>query len=110
MLLSDDIINEFGADTLRVYEMFMGPLEAEKSWSTDGVAGIKRFLDRIWRMFNFEIKENVDELNSIYHETIKKVTDDIENLSFNTAISQLMIFVNEVYKVKVISSEQARDF
>ena len=56
----DDIINEFGADTLRVYEMFMGPLEAEKSWSTDGVAGIKRFLDRIWRMFNFEIKENVD--------------------------------------------------
>ena len=106
----DDIINEFGADTLRVYEMFMGPLEAEKSWSTDGVAGIKRFLDRIWRMFNFEIKENVDELNSIYHETIKKVTDDIENLSFNTAISQLMIFVNEVYKAKVISSEQARGF
>jgi len=106
----DDIINEYGADTLRVYEMFMGPLEAEKSWSTEGVAGIKRFLDRVFRMFNFEIVDEVKELNSIYHETIKKVTEDIESLSFNTAISQLMIFVNDVYKIKKISFEQARGF
>src|SRR5690625_2341619 len=106
----DDIINEYGADTLRVYEMFMGPLEAEKSWSTEGVAGIKRFLDRVFRMFNFEIVDEVKELNSIYHETIKKVTEDIESLTFNTAISQLMIIVNDVYKIKKISFEQARVF
>src|SRR5690625_1146525 len=106
----DDVINEHGADTLRVYEMFMGPLTAEKSWSTDGLLGIKRFLDRVWRMYKFEITNEVNELNSLYHETVKKVTNDIENISFNTAISQLMIFVNEVYKVKKLSNEQARGF
>lgn len=106
----DDIILEYGADTLRVYEMFMGPLTGEKSWSTEGVSGVKRFLDRVYRMFNFEISENVNELNKVYHETVKKVTNDIESLSFNTAISQLMIFVNEVYKVKRISKKQAFGF
>ncbi|HKL94965.1 MAG TPA: leucine--tRNA ligase [Haploplasma sp.] len=106
----DDIITEFGADTLRVYEMFMGPLEAEKSWSQESVNGIKRFLDRVWRMFEFDITDNVDELNFVYHDTIKKVTNDIENLHYNTAISSLMVFVNEVYKVKKIGKKQARGF
>ena len=106
----DDVINEHGADTLRVYEMFMGPLTAEKSWSTEGVLGVKRFLDRVYRMFNFDILDEVKALDSIYHETIKKVTYDIENVNFNTGISQLMIFVNEVYKQKSLSFEQARGF
>ncbi|WP_026391219.1 leucine--tRNA ligase [Haploplasma modicum] len=106
----DDIIDEFGADTLRVYEMFMGPLTAEKSWSNESVSGIKRFLDRVFRMYQFEIVDEVEELNNVYHQTIKKVTEDIENLNFNTAISQLMIFVNDAYKVKKISHEQARGF
>ena len=106
----DDVINEHGADTLRVYEMFMGPLTAEKSWSTEGVLGVKRFLDRVYRMFNFDILDEVKALDSIYHETIKKVTYDIEHVNFNTGISQLMIFVNEVYKQKSLSFEQARGF
>src|SRR5690554_3024129 len=107
----DDVIHSDGADTLRLYEMFMGPLEAEKAWSIDGVKGAKRFLDRVWRMFEFDITdEDVEELNPIFHQTIKKVTDDYEKLAFNTAISQMMIFVNEVYRVKRISKRQARDF
>lgn len=107
----DDVIHSDGADTLRLYEMFMGPLEAEKAWSVDGVKGAKRFLDRVWRMFEFDITdEDVEELNPIFHQTIKKVTDDYEKLAFNTAISQMMIFVNEVYRVKRISKRQARDF
>lgn len=106
----DDIIKKFGADTLRVYEMFMGPLEAEKAWSQEGVVGIKRFLDRVYRMFNFEIVDHVETLDKVLHQTIKKVTNDIENLSFNTAISALMVFVNEVYKEKQIGREQARIF
>ena len=106
----DSIIDEFGADTLRVYEMFMGPLTGEKSWSVEGVSGIKRFLDRVYRMFNFELTLDVKDLNKVYHETVKKVTHDIETLSFNTAISQLMIFVNEVYKVKTLSKTQAFGF
>jgi len=105
----DDIIEVFGADALRLYEMFMGPLDAEKPWSTDALNGSKKFLDRVWRMFEFEItKEEVLELRQSYHQTIKKVTEDYEKLAFNTAISQMMIFVNDVYKVKKISKEQAR--
>lgn len=106
----DDIIKEFGADTLRTYEMFMGPLELEKAWQEEGVRGIKRFIDRVIRMYNFEIKESVNELDFVYNQTVKKVTEDFESLSFNTAISQLMIFVNEAYKVKALSKEQARGF
>lgn len=106
----DDIIFEFGADTLRIYEMFMGPLEAEKSWSQESVNGIKRFLDRVWRMFEFDIVASVPELDSLYHETVKKVTNDIENMHYNTAISQLMVFVNETNKLKKLSHDQARGF
>ena len=106
----DDIVHQYGADTLRTYEMFMGPLESEKLWSTDGVLGIKKFIDRVFRMFKFEILETVEELDFVYNQTVKKVTEDFNNLAFNTAVSQLMIFVNEVYKVKKISSTQARGF
>ncbi len=105
----DDFILSHGADALRTFEMFMGPLESEKPWSNEGLDGSKRFLDRVWRMFDFEIThDNVKELDTIYHQTIKKVTDDYEKLAFNTAISQMMIFVNEVYKVQRISKNQAR--
>ncbi len=100
----DDVVKEYGADSLRLFEMFMGPLEIAKPWSTKGVEGISRFLNRAWRLFhgkdgeNFyleEIEPNEKELK-ILHKTIQKISTDIENLSFNTAISQMMIFVNEL--------------
>ncbi|MDY0277156.1 MAG: class I tRNA ligase family protein, partial [Acholeplasma sp.] len=106
----DDIINEYGADTLRVYEMFMGPVEAEKSWSEEGVAGIKRFIDRVYRMYNFEIVDEVESLVVSINQTVKKVTEDIEKMAYNTAISALMVFVNDVYKEKQLSKKQARVF
>ncbi|WP_025725119.1 leucine--tRNA ligase [Acholeplasma granularum] len=107
----DEFYDTHGADALRLFEMFMGPLEAEKPWSNDGLDGAKRFLDRVWRMFDFEItKDDVTSLDTILHQTIKKVTEDYEKLAFNTAIAQMMIFVNEVYKVKSIGSKQARTF
>jgi leucyl-tRNA synthetase len=96
---------------LRLYEMFMGPLEAEKPWSTESLNGAKKFLDRVYRMFSFEIvKDEVLDLRQIYHQTVKKVTEDYEKLAFNTAISQMMIFVNEVYKKQTISKDQAKGF
>lgn len=107
----DEIIKSHGADALRLYEMFMGPLEAEKPWSTESLNGAKKFLDRVWRMFEFPIQQTeVKALRQSLHQTIKKVTEDYDKLAFNTAISQLMIFVNDVYKQGEISKEQARDF
>ncbi|MCM1260173.1 MAG: leucine--tRNA ligase [Prevotella sp.] len=96
----DDIVCNYGADTLRVYEMFMGPLEAMKPWSTTGVDGARRFLERVYRLVTEVaiIDENDWSLEKVYHQTVKKVTEDIENLRYNTAISQLMIFTNEAYK------------
>ncbi|MCT4592538.1 MAG: leucine--tRNA ligase [Candidatus Gracilibacteria bacterium] len=93
----DDIIEEFGADTLRIYEMFMGPFEQAKAWNTNAVEGIYRFLQKIWRMYQeAEICDVEDkETEVLAHKTIKKVTEDIENFKFNTAISQMMIFTNE---------------
>ncbi len=96
----DDIVKEYGADTLRMYEMFMGPLEATKPWSTDGVAGPRRFLERVYRLCT-EVITLVDDnplLDKVYHQTVKKVTEDYENLRYNTAISQMMVFINECYK------------
>ncbi len=96
-----DIVRDYGADTLRLYEMFMGPLEASKPWNNQGVEGAKRFLSRVWNFFTDESKINDSkyaELEKIYHVTIRKVSEDFENLAFNTAISQMMIFVNAVYK------------
>jgi len=107
----DDVYKSHGADSLRLYEMFMGPLESEKPWSTDSLNGSKKFLDRVWRMFEFPIvKDEVKALRTIYHQTVKKVTEDYDKLAFNTAISQMMIFVNDVYKKQEISKDQARGF
>lgn len=96
-----DIVRDYGADTLRLYEMFMGPLEVSKPWSNQGVEGAKRFLNRVWAFFTDEknlTDAPVPALEKVYHRTVKKVTDDFEKLAFNTAISQMMIFVNAVYK------------
>ena len=107
----DDIINEYGADTLRLYEMFMGPLEMSKPWSEQGVAGAHRFIERVYRLYtegNIKDEENKN-LEKIYHQTVKKVTQDYETLNFNTAISQIMIFVNAVYKEEIFPLEYANN-
>ncbi|WP_409178233.1 leucine--tRNA ligase [Brevibacillus fortis] len=115
----DDIINSHGADTLRMYEMFMGPLDASIAWSTKGLDGSRRFLDRVYRLFvgdNGELNEkivetsNVAGMERVYHQTVKKVTEDYEGLRFNTGISQLMVFVNEAYKAEVLPKKFMEDF
>ena len=108
----DDIVNEYGADTLRIYEMFMGPLETTKPWSTKGVEGSRRFLERVYRMFTEVVKidDQNTQLERVCHQTIKKVNEDIENLRFNTAIAQMMIFVNEVYKAPNVPKEYLENF
>ncbi len=108
-----DIIQKYGADTLRLYEMFMGPLEASKPWSNQGVEGAHRFIERVYRIMvesNAIVDTEVNELERVYHQTVKKVTNDFENLSFNTAIAQMMIFINEVYKVGKCSKDYAQGF
>lgn len=108
-----DIVRDYGADTLRLYEMFMGPLEASKPWSATGVEGAKRFIVRVWNFFTNpeNISDaNKDELTMLYHQTVKKVTSDFENLAFNTAISQMMIFVNQLYKTGTCPREYAEGF
>ena len=103
----DDIITSYGADALRVYEMFMGPLEVSKPWSTRGIVGIKRFLDRIWRISEKPLADDVasEELLKLLHKTIKKVTQDTSTLDFNTAIAQMMIFSNRVFREKALHRE-----
>ena len=107
----DDIINEYGADTFRMYEMFLGPLEMSKPWNTKGILGLYRFLEKVWNLLDKprkEVKENdvSDEDNKkityLLNKTIKKVTLDTQSLNFNTAISAMMIFVNEIGKLKEI--------
>lgn len=103
----DEIVEKHGADTLRLYEMFMGPLEASKPWSTEGINGSRRWLDRVWRLLiddNNRLRDRVTMINDgaldkIYNQTVKTVTEDLEAMRFNVAISQLMVFVNEAYKV-----------
>ncbi len=109
----NDIVRDYGADTLRLYEMFMGPLEADKPWNNDAVVGSKKFLDRIWRLYveeNIITEQENKNLEKIYHQTIKKVTEDYESLNFNTAISQMMIFINAVYKENTLPLEYAKGF
>ncbi len=109
----NDVVRDYGADALRLYEMFMGPLEADKPWDQNGIEGSKKFIDRIWRLFVEENKISDTEnknLEKIYHQTIKKVTDDYEKLNFNTAISQMMIFINAVYKENIFPKEYALGF
>ena len=109
----DEIVRSHGADALRVYEMFMGPLEASLPWSTTGLDGSRRWLDRVWRLFTEYDKlsdENDHALDKIYHATVKKVSEDIETLNLNTAISQMMIFINDCYKAEHIYREYAEGF
>jgi leucyl-tRNA synthetase len=102
----DDICNEYGADTLRLYEMFLGPLEQAKPWNTAGITGVFGFLKKLWRLYfddNGSIVTNDEPTAEMYkslHKTIKKVTEDIENFSFNTSVSQFMICVNELQQLK----------
>ena len=101
----DDIVESHGADALRLYEMFMGPLEASLPWSTSGLDGSRKWLDRVYRLIVESGKisdENDHSLDFVYHQTVKKVTNDFEALGFNTAISQMMIFVNEAYKAPTL--------
>ena len=107
-----DIVNEYGADTLRLYEMFMGPLEADKPWNTEGVNGSRRFIERVYRLYkegNITNEPNKN-LEKVYHQTVKKVTDDYEKVSINTAISQLMIFINACYKEDNLPREYMEGF
>lgn len=107
-----DIVKSHGADALRLYEMFMGPLEADKPWSNAGIDASKKFIDRIYRIFeeNKVIDKENKNLEKVYHQTIKKVTNDYETLNFNTAISQMMIFINAVYKEGYLPTEYATGF
>lgn len=109
----DEIVNTYGADTLRMYEMFIGPITDTAPWDTSNIEGIKRFLDRIYRLY-FELgyinQDNNDTVTKAYHQTVKKVTNDFANMEFNTAISQMMIFVNTVYKEKQLNSTLAENF
>ncbi|BDR58545.1 hypothetical protein XA3_09860 [Xylocopilactobacillus apicola] len=115
----DDIIEEYGVDSLRVYEMFMGPLEQSISWSDEGLAGTRRWLDRIWRIYVDEdsdelsskiTDQNTPELDFIYHKTIKTVTEDYSRMRFNIAISAMMVFINEVQKADHFNREMATNF
>ncbi len=98
----DQVVAEHGADAMRVYEMFMGPLESVKPWSTRGIVGVRRFLDRVWRLLEGPVSEEPapEDLRRALHKTIRKVTQDIERMRFNTAIAQMMTLVNEAYKVE----------
>ncbi|WP_342543217.1 leucine--tRNA ligase [Paenisporosarcina sp. FSL H8-0542] len=114
----DDIVESHGADTLRLYEMFMGPLDASIAWSENGLDGARRFLDRIWRLFVNEdgtisgkiVESNDGTLEKVYHQTVKKVTEDYEGIRFNTAISQMMVFINDAYKAPQIPVEYVKGF
>ncbi|MGN1385248.1 MAG: leucine--tRNA ligase, partial [Bacillus sp. (in: firmicutes)] len=115
----DDIVASHGGDTLRLYEMFMGPLDASIAWSTNGLDGSRRFLDRIWRLLvdengNISSKvvdtDDTGKLEKVYHQTVKKVTEDFEGLRFNTAISQLMVFINDAYKAEVLPKQYIEGF
>ena len=114
----DDIVASHGADTLRLYEMFMGPLDAAIAWSENGLDGSRRFLDRVWRLFinedgslsNKIVENNDNSLDKVYNQTVKKVTEDFDTLNFNTAISQLMVFINDCYKANYIYKPYVEGF
>ncbi len=107
----NDIVEKYGADTLRLYEMFMGPLQDSKPWDDNGVNGARKFLERVFRIFQEKTLDGDNKnLECIYHETVKKVTGDYETLNFNTAISQMMIFINAVSKETVFPREYAEGF
>lgn len=114
----DDVVEQYGADTLRLYEMFMGPLDASIAWSENGLEGSRKFLDRVWRLIVDETGKMRDRITTVndgkltkaYSQTVKKVTEDYEQLHFNTAISQMMVFVNEAYKADALPYEYVEGF
>lgn len=108
----DDVVEQFGADTLRVYEMFMGPLDASIAWSEEGLEGSRKFLDRVYRLITSKelSTDNDGQLDKVYHETVKAVTEQIEDYKFNTAIAQLMIFVNAANKADKLYIDYAKGF
>ncbi|MFC0562041.1 leucine--tRNA ligase [Halalkalibacter alkalisediminis] len=116
----DDVVESHGADTLRLYEMFMGPLDGSIAWSTGGLDGARRFLDRVWRLFvdeatgqlNPAIQETngSDSFTRVYHQSVKKITEDMTELRFNVAISQMMVFINEGYKQEVLPKDLMEGF
>ncbi|MCI8272475.1 MAG: leucine--tRNA ligase [Clostridia bacterium] len=109
----DDMVKQYGADALRVYEMFMGPIDSAKPWDPNGIDGVKKFLDRVWRLFTESNKIQDTEnknLERVYHYTVKKVSNDYEKMFFNTAISQMMIFINTANKEDVLPREYAEGF
>ncbi|MFC6177550.1 leucine--tRNA ligase [Companilactobacillus huachuanensis] len=114
----DDVVEQYGADTLRAYEMFMGPLDASIAWSENGLSGSYKFLDRVWNLFindddystlkdDYLTDTNDGKLDKVYNETVKKVTEDYDALHFNTAISQMMVFINEAHKVDTMPKAYA---
>ncbi|WP_019794019.1 class I tRNA ligase family protein, partial [Streptococcus sobrinus] len=108
----DDVVEQYGADTLRVYEMFMGPLDASIAWSEEGLEGSRKFLDRVYRLLTTKdiTAENNGKLDKVYNETVKSVTEQIEAMKFNTAIAQLMVFVNAANKEKTLFVDYAQGF
>ncbi|WP_034765593.1 leucine--tRNA ligase [Rossellomorea vietnamensis] len=114
----DEVVESHGADTLRLYEMFMGPLEASIAWSTNGLDGARRFLDRVWRLLveedgslSSKVKDSPNsDLDKTYNQTVKKVTEDYEGLRFNTGISQLMVFINDAYKAETLPKDYVEGF
>ena len=108
----NDIVNEYGADALRLYQMFMGPLEASKPWSNSGIVGAKKFLDKVVRLLTSDKIQDKDNknLDKVYNYTIKKCEEDYENLSFNTAIAQMMIFINDASKEDVVPLKYIKGF
>lgn len=99
----DDVVAEFGADSLRLYEMFMGPFEVEKPWDTKSINGVFRFLQKVWALQGIEKGESSSEIKNLLAKTIKKVTNDIENFQFNTAVSAMMIVTNKMSKQKTLA-------
>lgn len=114
----DDIVDEYGADTLRVYEMFMGPIDAAKPWSTEGIHGAYHWLDRVWRLLiddNNHLRDRVTTINDgkldkIYNQTVKIVSDDFSHMRFNVGISQMMVFVNDAYKADSLPIDYMEGF
>ena len=109
----DDIVNEYGADTMRLYEMFIGDFEKAAPWNTKGIKGCKRFVERVWTLQSIlkeEVSHENKKLETLFHKTIKKVSEDIESMKFNTAIASLMSLLNEIYDVNEISKEQLKIF
>ncbi len=113
----DQIIEQYGADTFRMYEMFLGPIDTAKPWDTNGISGVANFIRKFWRLFyddlgvakNIDVDATHDEFK-ILHKTIKKINQDIENLSFNTCVSTFMIGVNELAKLKTVSKSTLIEF